>query len=108
MAHKKGQGSTRNGRDSNPQYRGVKLYGGEFAKSGSIIVRQVGTKFKPGYMVRRATDDSLFAVCDGYVRYRTRAVDVIPIDESIPQYTAVERSAAGRNGNGNGNGQGHG
>jgi len=91
MAHKKGQGSTRNGRDSKPQYRGVKLYGGEFAKSGSIIVRQVGTKFKPGYMVRRANDDCLFAVCDGHVRFRNGFVDVVPVDESVPQYTAVER-----------------
>ncbi|MFW5653987.1 MAG: 50S ribosomal protein L27 [Planctomycetota bacterium] len=105
MAHKKGQGSTRNGRDSNPQYRGIKLYGGEFAKSGSIIVRQVGTKFKPGYMVRRANDDTLFAVCDGHVRFRSRRVDVIPADESIPQYTAVERNGnGGSNGRKNGNG----
>ena len=65
MAHKKGQGSTQNGRDSNPQYRGVKAYGGQRVTSGSIIVRQVGTKFKAGRNVRRANDDSLFAVAEG-------------------------------------------
>ena len=54
MAHKKGQGSTKNGRDSNPQYRGIKLYGGQLAKAGSIIVRQCGTKFKPGFNVAAA------------------------------------------------------
>lgn len=90
MAHKKGQGSTRNGRDSNPQYRGIKLYGGELATTGSIILRQCGTPFKPGYMVKRANDDSLFALTDGKVRFRGRFVDVIPSDASIPQYTAVE------------------
>lgn len=94
MAHKKGQGSTRNGRDSNPQYRGIKLYGGQFAKAGSIIVRQVGTKFKPGYMVGRGNDDTLYALCDGLVRFRTRAIDIIPADESIPAYTAA---GSGRN-----------
>ena len=62
MAHKKGQGSTRNGRDSNPQFRGIKLYGGEFAKAGAIIVRQCGTKFKPGYLVGRGNDDTLYAL----------------------------------------------
>ncbi len=92
MAHKKGQGSTRNGRDSNPQYRGIKLYGGEFATTGSIILRQCGTKFQPGYMVRRAKDDSLFALTDGTVRFRGRKVDVVPADSSVPAYTAVERT----------------
>ncbi len=91
MAHKKGQGSTRNGRDSNPQYRGVKLYAGEFAQAGSIIIRQCGTKFKAGYKVGRAKDDTLFALCDGFVRFRnTHTVDLIPTDESVPRYTAVD------------------
>lgn len=94
MAHKKGQGSTKNGRDSNPQYRGVKLYGGQFAKAGSIIIRQVGTPFKAGYMVKRAKDDTLFAMCQGTVRFRNRTVDIIPADESIPQFTAVEATAS--------------
>ncbi len=80
MAHKKGQGSTKNGRDSNPQYRGVKAYGGQRVTSGSIIVRQVGTKFTPGHNVRRAGDDSLFAIVDGVVRFqKNRRVDVEPV-----------------------------
>lgn len=81
MAHKKGQGSTKNGRDSNPQYRGIKLYGGEPAKPGSIIVRQVGTPFRAGYNVRRGKDDTLFAVSDGTVVFRGQTVHVVPGDE---------------------------
>ncbi|MBW8772736.1 MAG: 50S ribosomal protein L27, partial [Gemmatimonadetes bacterium] len=65
MAHKKGVGSSRNGRDSNPQFLGVKRYGGEAVTAGSIIVRQRGTKFHPGKNVKRASDDSLFAMVDG-------------------------------------------
>jgi large subunit ribosomal protein L27 len=80
MAHKKGQGSTKNGRDSNPQYRGVKLFGGENAREGSIIVRQVGTPFLPGFNVRRGKDDTLFSVADGTVVYRGRTVHVTPAD----------------------------
>lgn len=91
MAHKKAGGSTKNGRDSNPQYRGIKLYGGEVAKPGSIIVRQCGTKFKPGYLVRRGRDDTLFSVTNGTIRFRGRVVDVIPTDEGVPQYIAVEK-----------------
>lgn len=92
MAHKKGQGSTRNGRDSNPQYRGVKLYGGQEAKAGSIIVRQCGTKFKAGHLVRRGKDDTLFAVAPGHVRFRGRFVDVVPSDPALPRYEVVERA----------------
>jgi large subunit ribosomal protein L27 len=84
MAHKKGQGSTKNGRDSNPQYRGVKLYGGESAKAGSIIIRQCGTKFHPGYMVGRGSDDTLFAKCEGNVIFRGRKVHVMPSDDGVP------------------------
>src|SRR6185503_14781139 len=69
MAHKKGVGSSRNGRNSNPQYLGVKRYGGEVVTAGSILVRQRGTKFHPGKNVRRANDDSLFALVDGVVRF---------------------------------------
>lgn len=69
MAHKKGVGSSRNGRDSNPQYLGVKRFGGQFVRSGNILVRQRGTKFHPGKNVRRATDDTLFAVADGLVKF---------------------------------------
>ncbi|HHP7239322.1 50S ribosomal protein L27, partial [Longibacter sp.] len=61
MAHKKGMGSTKNGRDSNPKYLGVKAYGGEFVSAGSIIVRQRGTKFHPGQNVGKGGDDTLFA-----------------------------------------------
>lgn len=69
MAHKKGVGSSRNGRDSNPKYLGVKRYGGEFVTAGSIIVMQRGTKFHPGTNVRRASNDSLFSVVDGHVKF---------------------------------------
>ncbi len=69
MAHKKGVGSSRNGRDSNPQYLGVKRFGGQFVRAGNILVRQRGTKFHPGKNVRRATDDTLFAVADGLVKF---------------------------------------
>ncbi|MEA3367563.1 MAG: 50S ribosomal protein L27 [Planctomycetota bacterium] len=76
MAHKKGQGSTRNGRDSNPQYLGVKAYGGQRVTTGSIIIRQRGTKFHPGYNVGRGGDDTLFAKADGTVRFQGRKVHV--------------------------------
>jgi len=78
MAHKKGQGSSRNGRDSNPQFRGVKLYGGQRARIGSIIVRQCGTPFKPGRFVGRGKDDTLFALVDGTVVFKGRTVDISP------------------------------
>ncbi len=71
MAHKKGQGSTRNGRDSNPQYRGVKRYGGETVTAGTIIIRQCGTKFKPGHNVGLGKDYTIYAKIDGTVRYQT-------------------------------------
>jgi len=73
MAHKKGQGSTRNGRDSNPQYLGVKLYGGERAKTGSIIVRQRGTRIHPGTNVGCGRDYTLFATVDGVVKFEHHA-----------------------------------
>ncbi|MFZ1731611.1 MAG: 50S ribosomal protein L27 [Bacteroidota bacterium] len=69
MAHKKGLGSSRNGRDSNPQYLGVKAFGGETVTAGSILIRQRGTKFHPGKNVKRANDDSLFALIDGTVTF---------------------------------------
>lgn len=72
MAHKKGQGSTRNGRDSNPQYRGVKAFDGEVVRGGSIIVRQVGSKFHPGRNVGMGRDFTLFAKSDGVVRFLVR------------------------------------
>jgi len=77
MAHKKGQGSSRNGRDSNAKYRGVKAFGGQQVKTGSIIVRQCGTKFLPGHNVGRGGDDTLFALAEGKVGFRGRRVDVL-------------------------------
>ena len=78
MAHKKGQGSSRNGRDSNAQFRGVKLYGGQRAKVGSIIVRQCGTPFKAGRFVARGRDDTLFALIEGTVVFKGRRVEIQP------------------------------
>ena len=69
MAHKKGVGSSRNGRTSNPQYLGVKRFVGENVLAGNILVRQRGTKFHAGKIVRRANDDTLFALTDGVVRF---------------------------------------
>ncbi len=71
MAHKKGVGSTKNGRDSNPKMLGIKIYGGQAIRAGSIIVRQRGTKFHPGENVGRGGDDTLFATVDGTVRFST-------------------------------------
>ena len=72
MAHKKGQGSTRNGRDSDAQYRGVKLFGGQKVVAGTILVRQCGTKFFPGSNVGMGKDYTLFATTDGQVRFQGR------------------------------------
>lgn len=77
MAHKKGQGSTRNGRDSNPQFLGVKTYGGETVTAGSIIVRQRGTKFLPGRNVGQGRDDTLFALTAGKVRFHGKKVSIL-------------------------------
>jgi large subunit ribosomal protein L27 len=76
MAHKKGQGSTRNGRDSNPQYRGIKAYGGQAVTAGSIIVRQRGNKFYPGFNVGTGSDYTLFALKDGKVEFQGRKIHV--------------------------------
>lgn len=89
MAHKKGQGSSRNGRDSNAQRRGIKAYEGEFVTAGSIIVRQVGTRFHPGRNVKRAKDDTLFALSDGFVMFdggkrRVNIVDQRPAPVPVP------------------------
>ncbi|NNM87476.1 MAG: 50S ribosomal protein L27 [Phycisphaerae bacterium] len=79
MAHKKGQGSTHNGRDSNPKYLGIKVYAGELVTTGSIIVRQRGTKFKAGKNVGLGRDDSLFALAGGRVKFASnRKVSVDP------------------------------
>jgi large subunit ribosomal protein L27 len=82
MAHKKGASSSRNGRDSSPQYLGVKRYGGQSVKAGEILVRQRGTKFHPGVGVGRGRDDTLFALEAGSVQFGTRrgrkTVNVVP------------------------------
>jgi len=84
MAHKKGVGSSRNGRDSNAQRLGVKRYGGEHVRAGGILVRQRGTVFHPGRNVRRGGDDTLFSIVDGVVKFerigRRSAVSVYPTD----------------------------
>jgi large subunit ribosomal protein L27 len=69
MAHKKGQGSSRNGRDSNAQRRGIKRFGGQYVRAGNILVRQVGTKFHPGKGVGLGNDYTLYALVDGYVKF---------------------------------------
>lgn len=82
MAHKKGQGSTSNGRDSNPKYLGIKASGGQKVTVGSILVRQRGTKWHPGKFVKRAKDDSLFALKEGIVAFsktkKRTTVSIIP------------------------------
>ena len=75
MAHKKGGGSSRNGRDSNSQRLGVKRFGGQFVKSGNILVRQHGTKFRPGTNVGIGRDDTLFATTDGFVTFEWATKD---------------------------------
>jgi large subunit ribosomal protein L27 len=76
MAHKKGQGSSSNGRDSNPKYRGIKMYGGQVAKSGSILVRQKGTIWYPGFNVGMGRDRTLFALKNGVVRFKGKKVHI--------------------------------
>ncbi|MEC7947673.1 MAG: 50S ribosomal protein L27 [Myxococcota bacterium] len=84
MAHKKGQGSTRNGRDSNPQYRGVKKGDGQAVRAGNILVRQLGTKFHAGENVGTGKDWTLFAKVDGHVKFHVRAnrkhISVVPAE----------------------------
>ncbi len=77
MAHKKGQGSSRNGRDSNPQFRGVKEFGGKTVRTGAILVRQCGTKFFPGANVGMGRDYTLFATADGTVQFNGRRVNIV-------------------------------
>lgn len=84
MAHKKGQGSSHNGRDSNPQYRGIKRYGGQSVKAGDILVRQVGTKFHPGKNVGMGKDYTLFALLPGVVTFgNKRRIHVVPASEQV-------------------------
>jgi large subunit ribosomal protein L27 len=83
MAHKKGASSSRNGRDSNPQYLGVKRYGGQVVKAGEILIRQRGTKFHPGVNVGRGKDDTLFALAPGSVEFGSKrgrkTVNIVPV-----------------------------
>jgi len=72
MAHKKGVGSSRNGRDSAAQRLGIKRFGGQFVKAGNILVRQRGTKFHPGNNVKKGSDDTLFAIIDGVVNFERK------------------------------------
>ncbi len=81
MAHKKGGGSSKNGRDSNPQFRGVKRYGGQRVRAGEILIRQCGTQFHPGKNVGLGRDYTLFALADGVVEFQSRRrVAVLPQD----------------------------
>ncbi len=87
MAHKKAGGSTRNGRDSNPQFRGIKVYGGEQIRAGGIIVRQVGSIFHAGRNVGVGRDYTLFAMCDGQVQFgrldkKRQKVTVVPAEQT--------------------------
>ena len=100
MAHKKGLGSSRNGRDSNAQRLGVKRFGGQFVKAGEIIVRQRGTKFHPGDNVGRGGDDTLFALASGSVQFgikrKRRIVNIIPADgQGVASEVLEQAEAAG-------------
>jgi len=99
MAHKKGVGSSRNGRDSNPQYRGIKRYGGELVRPGMILVRQCGTKIRPGKNVRLGRDYTIYAMVEGYVTFehhsRTqKQVSVYPAVGSEQPQTEPELETA--------------
>ena len=87
MAHKKGQGSSRNGRDSNPQMLGIKLYGGQVARAGSIICRQKGTKWHAGKNVGVGRDWTIFSLVDGTVKFdrEGRRINVVPLAEAAVQ-----------------------
>lgn len=93
MAHKKGQGSTKNGRDSNPKYLGFKLYAGETASKGSIILRQRGTQFRPGFMVDMGRDHTLFSLEDGKVIIQGTKVSVLPAMAETPRPTWLTAAA---------------
>lgn len=100
MAHKKGTGSTRNGRDSNAQRLGVKRYGGQTVRAGNILVRQRGTKIHPGPNVGRGSDDTLFALVDGVVTFerkgkgRKRICVYAPVAAVVAEAIAAEAVAA--------------
>ncbi|MEA3448173.1 MAG: 50S ribosomal protein L27 [Bacteroidota bacterium] len=92
MAHKKGAGSSRNGRESESKRLGVKLFGGEYAIAGNIIIRQRGTKHYPGKNVKRGKDDTLYAIADGMVQFQKKRnnrsfVSVIPVEKEVEKET---------------------
>ncbi len=93
MAHKKGQGSSRNGRDSNAQRRGLKVYAGQTVTAGSILVRQVGTTVRPGRNVGCGRDYTLFALCDGVVHYGRRRGRVVARVEAPEAAQGVDASS---------------
>lgn len=96
MAHKQGTGTSKNGRDSNPKFLGVKLYGGQVALAGNIIVRQRGTRFKPGRNVGCGRDYTLFALVDGVVQFERssqRRVHVVPQEKKAPAKPAAKAAA---------------
>ncbi len=90
MAHKKAGGSTRNGRDSNPSYLGVKRYGGEWVHAGSIIIRQRGTKFHPGMFVGKGRDDTLFAKVSGRVEFVVKGRQQNCVVSIVPEEAAAQ------------------
>jgi large subunit ribosomal protein L27 len=89
MAHKKGVGSSRNGRDSHSQRLGVKMYGGQVVKAGNILVRQRGTKFHPGFNVGKGSDDTLFAKISGILKFERKGKD----RQQVSVYPVAEQSA---------------
>ena len=90
MAHKKGQGSSRNGRDSHGQRRGVKRFGGQVVKAGKILVRQVGTKFHPGEGVGQGKDYTLFALIDGYVQFDRGGRRISVLEQQKPAVAVAQ------------------
>ena len=92
MAHKKGQGSSRNGRDSNGQRRGVKRFGGEYVRAGNILVRQVGNKFHPGKGVQQGNDYTLFAVVDGHVKFDRKGRRINVVEQIADGKNTVEQN----------------
>jgi large subunit ribosomal protein L27 len=92
MAHKKGASSSRNGRDSNSQYLGVKRFGGQVVKAGEILIRQRGTKFHPGDLVGRGKDDTLFALSAGAVLFASKrgrkTVNIVPVESAAEAVSA--------------------
>ena len=94
MAHKKGQGASRNGRDSGPKMRGVKRFGGQLVHAGTILIRQRGTKHKPGLNVKRGKDDTLFALIDGVVLFQDKGQDGRYISVLPPEQAASATPAA--------------